>query len=233
MAKKTKETSRIDRQGIFDLYWARGLTPAQIGEVYKCSKDVIIYRMRSMGIPFRSRSEACAKMCVSRKRKPTNSPLKSELTCKECGAFWVHVTRSTRALCPYCGAGKDARIRPFIANSASKKRKQSFIEWCSDSEKRKKSAAKSRRLLRKRVFFRISGEISHSCTRCGCRDSRFLEVNHKNGGGAKETKNGKWSMQFYHSIASGKRRVDDLEILCRPCNAIHFLEMLIEMEEHS
>ena len=31
--------------------------------------------------------------------------------------------------------------------------------------------------------------------------------------------------QLYHDIASGKRKTDDLELLCKPCNAIHYLEL--------
>jgi len=35
----------------------------------------------------------------------------------------------------------------------------------------------------------------------------------------------KKSMRFYFDIASGKRKTDDLELLCKPCNAIHCLEL--------
>lgn len=30
---------------------------------------------------------------------------------------------------------------------------------------------------------------------------------------------------FYREIAKLRRAVDDLELLCRPCNAIHYLEL--------
>ena len=61
------------------------------------------------------------------------------------------------------------------------------------------------------------------CVRCGCNDERLLEVNHKNGGGSQEHKKSIYS-NFIHAIAVGRRKTEDLEILCRPCNAIHYLE---------
>ena len=63
------------------------------------------------------------------------------------------------------------------------------------------------------------------CVRCGCDDFRFLEINHKNGGGRMEVKKEKnLRSALCRRIISGKRKPNDLEILCRPCNHIHFLE---------
>lgn len=63
------------------------------------------------------------------------------------------------------------------------------------------------------------------CVRCGCTDIRFLEINHKYGGGGREAKLGlSMGTQFYNKILTGKRKTDDLELLCRPCNHIHYLE---------
>jgi hypothetical protein len=53
---------------------------------------------------------------------------------------------------------------------------------------------------------------------------RLLEINHKNGGGGKEMSNGHNSMSFYRDIIALRRQVSDLEILCRVCNAKHYLE---------
>ena len=58
------------------------------------------------------------------------------------------------------------------------------------------------------------------CVRCGCTDVRFLEINHKNGGGYRE----KYNTRLAWSVVKGKRKTEDLEILCRPCNHIHYLE---------
>lgn len=61
------------------------------------------------------------------------------------------------------------------------------------------------------------------CIRCGCDKLEFLEFNHKNGGGCREyRKERKNSM--VDRLLSGKRNVDDLNVLCRVCNALDFLE---------
>ena len=64
-----------------------------------------------------------------------------------------------------------------------------------------------------------------NCVRCGCDDYRLLEINHKNGGGKKELKNfQKYGRSIEEVIRRGWRETDDLELLCRPCNQIHYLE---------
>lgn len=60
------------------------------------------------------------------------------------------------------------------------------------------------------------------CIRCGCNDIRFLEINHKNGISHEERKESK---HIGKAIVKGWRKTSDLEILCRPCNHIHYLEM--------
>jgi len=62
------------------------------------------------------------------------------------------------------------------------------------------------------------------CVNCGCDDIRFLEINHINGGGYQDTKGCRGS-RFYQIIKQGKRKTDDLNILCRICNAWHALEL--------
>jgi hypothetical protein len=73
-----------------------------------------------------------------------------------------------------------------------------------------------------RVLLKVgNGEIR--CLNCGCDRIEFLEVNHKNGGGAKEVKHN--NKKFYSLILSGERDIEDLEILCKPCNNLHYLEL--------
>lgn len=52
-----------------------------------------------------------------------------------------------------------------------------------------------------------------------------MEVNHKNGGGNKELKSGKHTNVFMWDIYMGRRKTDDLNLLCRVCNSLHYLEM--------
>jgi len=61
------------------------------------------------------------------------------------------------------------------------------------------------------------------CKRCGCDDIRFLEINHINGGGGKEHK--KENTPIANQILHRGRSTHDLELLCRPCNNIHYLEL--------
>ena len=64
------------------------------------------------------------------------------------------------------------------------------------------------------------------CIACGCDDLNILEINHKNGGGTKEH----WGQylgdpgKFYRDIIKGVRTVEDLNIKCRVCNTLDYLE---------
>ena len=81
---------------------------------------------------------------------------------------------------------------------------------------------------RKKYRLNILNIVSNNnlyCVRCGCNDVRLLEINHKNGGGVKELKNGEKVHQFYQSILKGERKTDDLELLCKVCNSWHALEL--------
>src|SRR5690349_5266768 len=69
----------------------------------------------------------------------------------------------------------------------------------------------------------LVGRGSVLCIRCGCDRPEMLEINHKNGGGREELRRLKTT--FYRMIARLERAVDDLELLCRPCNAVHALEL--------
>ena len=62
------------------------------------------------------------------------------------------------------------------------------------------------------------------CANCGCDDTRFLEINHIKGGGKKEQKKLGASQNLVSLIQQGKRGTDDLNLLCRPCNALDHLE---------
>jgi hypothetical protein len=73
--------------------------------------------------------------------------------------------------------------------------------------------------------FNIVSKNNPVCENCGCTDIRLLEINHKNGGGTKEREKGKSSAKFAWNIYMGRRNIDDLNLLCKVCNALHALEM--------
>lgn len=60
------------------------------------------------------------------------------------------------------------------------------------------------------------------CVSCGCDDIRFLEINHVNGGGCKEHRARRQGLT--DPLLKGDRSTDGLNVLCRVCNAIDFLE---------
>jgi len=64
------------------------------------------------------------------------------------------------------------------------------------------------------------------CAMCGCDDTRFLEVNHINGGGGKEhkTRGKKVTHNMILLIHTGKRGLEDLNLLCKVCNQLDHLE---------
>ena len=77
--------------------------------------------------------------------------------------------------------------------------------------------------FRHKVLSKVAGAGELICVRCGCDKFEVLEINHINGGGLKETK--RQNQKFYTKIVKGERNTDDLEILCKVCNAWHCLEL--------
>lgn len=101
-----------------------------------------------------------------------------------------------------------------------------MAKWRNRPDVKKRTKEKDRqytRELRLIVLRKISGVVNPYCSRCGCDDLRLLEVNHKNGGGCKEIRKKRWR-KFYQDIKLGRRPTDDLNVLCRVCNARDYLE---------
>lgn len=101
-------------------------------------------------------------------------------------------------------------------------RKERLSEW--GKKHAREHSQKTHMDLRRKVFAIVSKSTHPKCENCGCDDIRLLEVNHKNGGGNEEWKSGRNSMTIYRNIVMLRRTVEDLNILCRVCNAKHYLE---------
>ena len=71
---------------------------------------------------------------------------------------------------------------------------------------------------------RVTGSEVLLCAKCGCDDTDFLEINHKNGGGSKEAKLRPRYTSMPDRVLYGGRSPSDLEILCRPCNSLDHLQ---------
>ncbi len=153
-------------------------------------------------------------------RKYDGDPLKRDLVCRSCRANWHYEGKTRYTNCPFCGVRKCARDYSRRVYKDPEKRIRQLRELIRDKEFNRSQARKWYRNYRKQAFFKVSGSITPCCVRCGCDDVRLLEINHKNGGGGKERLNG-----LTRAVATGARQTDDLELLCRPCNAIHALEL--------
>ena len=77
-------------------------------------------------------------------------------------------------------------------------------------------------VLRFRALMMVGKGILR-CSNCGCNDLRFVEVNHKDGGGSKELKHR--SYRFYRDIIDGTRKIDNLNLLCKVCNHAYYVKL--------
>jgi hypothetical protein len=83
-----------------------------------------------------------------------------------------------------------------------------------EGEKRKKKRQRALRLVGRGLIKRIN---------CGCDKPEFLEVNHINGCGSRENER---SSKFYSDLLAGRRGIEDLELRCKVCNALHYSEKI-------
>jgi hypothetical protein len=101
------------------------------------------------------------------------------------------------------------------------------IEEATKREKEPKALERGRKRhwqIKEKAFRIISNGEKPQCKNCGCDDIRALEANHKNGDGYEENRRlSKEGTSLYNEICQGRRKTDDLSILCRPCNAIEYL----------
>jgi hypothetical protein len=84
----------------------------------------------------------------------------------------------------------------------------------------------STRARHERAYHRVRAKVvallGGKCAECSVSDPRVLEINHIHGGGRKEVSHGR-GIAFLYDILAGRRRTDDLNVLCRPCNAVDHL----------
>ena len=160
-------------------------------------------------------------------RKPRASSylLKERLHCTHCHYIWKYEGIASSTHCPLCGKLVDARDKTEYTKKYMElhpERKEKLKEWYRTYQKQHYEELKIKD--RRKVLAIISKSITPKCANCGCDDIRLLEVNHKDGGGGKEMMKGQKSQSFYRDIIALRRSVDDLEVLCRVCNAKHYLE---------
>jgi len=112
------------------------------------------------------------------------------------------------------------------------KNKEAIIQRTSKYHKENRESVKKwykqyYQKIRLKVLAKVDPAMK--CAMCGCDDTRFLEVNHIKGGGKKEQRGYKEEgHNLGHNmillIHTGKRNLEDLNLLCRACNSIDHLE---------
>jgi len=103
-----------------------------------------------------------------------------------------------------------------------KRSKEISARWKKANKKKVNETEKNRFYnLRRKALEKIGLLV---CNNCGCDEYNLLEINHINGDGCQERKV-KQTGKFYLEIVNGTRTTDDLNILCKPCNLLHYLEL--------
>lgn len=115
-----------------------------------------------------------------------------------------------------------AKPGPGESLEAFKERQARYVQkWRQANPEKQRLARKRAYDNRKRKGFDKVGGAT--CRNCGCTELHALEFNHKNGNGSKEHReNGRVAM--VDRVLTGKRDTDDLEVLCRICNALDHIE---------
>ena len=148
------------------------------------------------------------------------------ITCNHCGVeltddnWFPSWKKSGKKKCKACHTLYHKELR----NRSERYRKYEAMYRKNNREKIAKQSKIQTRKRKIRAFNLISNN-NIKCVRCGCDDIKLLEINHIKGGGTKEYKLGINSAVLINNILNGSRGVDDLELLCRPCNSIHYLEL--------
>jgi len=155
----------------------------------------------------------------------TKVKYKKILRCRNCAYVWKNNKLNQIVKCPICGKLIDARNRKEYAKDYIKKHPERLQKFKKLSKENKLKRKVNWNVEARKSAVMVIAKGYPKCVRCGCEDTRLLEINHKYGGGNKELDNGRKSRKFYNDIIKFRRETDDLEILCKVCNARHCLEL--------
>jgi hypothetical protein len=105
--------------------------------------------------------------------------------------------------------------------SPSKRTKDKLMTYCRDCQN---EIHKQVRKRQRHAVLLIIGHGIIQCIYCGCNKEELIEINHKNGGGAKEWRKQGGGSALIKAIYQGIRSYKDLELVCRVCNARDYIE---------
>jgi len=124
-----------------------------------------------------------------------------------------------RHFCKSCRMIRGAKPKPECDNPEHRKEYDVRL-----AKSRTAESIRSGRIRQWRARAALHDEVismlGGKCVKCGTTDSRLLTINHKNGGGRRDGP----SVQLYRAIARGKRKTDDLEVMCFNCNRLYEYE---------
>jgi len=127
-------------------------------------------------------------------------------------------TVATERVCPRCKLIKSIRKNQPYCNPC-------LNSWA--KEWRQKNPTKQSAIYKRAYWkYRLGAilKVGGTCIKCGEKDIRVLQINHKNGLGAKELRT-THPVTFYKNIVKGIRPIDDLEILCANDNLRYEFEV--------
>lgn len=133
--------------------------------------------------------------------------------------MWENTETTIRVKCGNCGNSIDTRDRK--EDNKKRVRKEADKFKYTKGEASNKAAIKSRAKARMFALTKVGKGIL-KCSNCKCDNHNLLEINHINGGGRKE---GLFGKKMVDAIISGRRDTDDLNLLCRVCNTLHYVEL--------
>ena len=205
------------------MYWEEMLTPGEIAKRLGISRATVSGRMQRAGIPFRSRSDAqrLARAQGYGIRPTPPETLRSILRCPSCAWAWRPQANHAKLPCPMCGHITEARIRRGRVGPQGDVGawKEQLKAWREAGDPRADSRSRRAYARMRRTALLIVGRGVVKCVSCGCDDDRLLEINHVNGNGRQDPQR----LRLYRVIARLARPVDDLNLLCRVCNALDHL----------
>lgn len=118
-----------------------------------------------------------------------------------------------------------ARPKPNETEQQRKARMAAYVQKWRVNNPDKQKLARQRAYNNRKIkaMELVGGAV---CARCGCTELHALEFNHINGSGAREYRDNN-NRAMMDMLLTFNREPDDLEVLCRPCNAVDFIERKI------
>ncbi|MCP9492906.1 MAG: hypothetical protein MSG64_00465 [Pyrinomonadaceae bacterium MAG19_C2-C3] len=97
-----------------------------------------------------------------------------------------------------------------------------------DEETERRKWREQHRRLREKAIEILGGK---QCAKCGCDEYSLLEINHIKGGGQAEQKL-KSPRQLCRDIIKANVDRSEYNVLCRVCNALHYVEDILGVKGH-